>query len=99
MTPEEKRARLENILSEWRQQGGFDYPLTEEGKVARLEDAREVGKVTSAYLLEVMSNPQISQFYRLTNPGEYDFLCQLGVVTHLLTCVDPECRIIHPQGD
>ncbi len=92
------KRRMAETLEVWRSIGKLDYVLNEQGKVARLEDARDLAKTLANALMQVLSSPNVQMIMMMTgDPDEYQFLGQLGIIAHTLVCDDPECRINNPE--
>ncbi len=88
---------VQNLVAQWRERGHFAYPLNEEGKVARLEDARELAKTLSNGVMLVLSDPEVMMTMMLLCPDMAVYLGQMALVVHNLACVDPDCKINHPE--
>jgi hypothetical protein len=80
----------------WRSMGKLDYPLNEDGKVARLEDARDMLKLVTNAMIDILMSEHVQMIMLLTDPDKYQFMSQLAVIAHRMACVDPECKINHP---
>ncbi|MDE2105048.1 MAG: hypothetical protein KGL39_47860 [Patescibacteria group bacterium] len=93
----ETKAMLNRTLDEWRSQGKFDYPLTDEGLVARLEDARDMTKILSNAVLQFCDDPEVMMVMMLIDPIRFKFVVQAAALAHMMSCSDPECGIKYPE--
>jgi hypothetical protein len=93
----ETKAMMQRTLEEWRSQGKFDYPLNDEGLVARLEDARDLTKMLSNAVLQFCDEPEIMIMLMMTDPIRFKFLVQAAALAHMMSCDDPDCGIKYPE--
>jgi hypothetical protein len=100
-TPQERaletKAMLQHALEEWRSQGRFDYPLNDEGLVARLEDARDMTKMLTNAILQFCDDPEIMMVLMMLDPIRFRFLVQAAALAHMMSCSDPDCGIKYPE--
>jgi hypothetical protein len=93
----ETKAMLNRALEEWRSQGRFDYPLNDDGLVARLEDARDMTKLLSNAILQFCDDPEIMMVLMMIEPVRFKFLVQAAAIAHMMSCNDPDCGIKYPE--
>jgi MarR-like DNA-binding transcriptional regulator SgrR of sgrS sRNA len=93
----ELKQNMRRALEEFRTSGKLDYPLNDEGKVARLEDARDLAKLLSNEVIELLMDPNVQMIMAFSDPIKYQFFSQLALLAHTLVCTDPECKINNPE--
>jgi hypothetical protein len=99
MKADETKRAMDQVFAQWRESKSFSFPLNDEGRVARLEDARTLGRILSAKLLMLIDLEPVMSILLMLDPQETAFLFQLGTVAHMMTCDDPKCTITHPKDE